>query len=274
MVFALFSVLPRPLSLALWLLGPVAAALFVTRGRPLTLLFAPLFAHFVGGQSAVFAMAGLWGYRRSPAPGQVAGGVWLAVMLLKPQLGLVPLVWAAGQWARHAVRHRRVPPQMWAFVAALAALYLPSFCLMPDWPLRWLGAPRPVFERALAGWLPRTLLFVAQPGQMAYWVALAVGPAALLALVWRAAGGRLTFDLVMLWSFVVSPLVHDYDLIQLLPLLAEGGLPLAVVLSLPTWWVIVTAYANDAAWYAVTLIAPGLLAAALLAHRRSTHPAP
>jgi hypothetical protein len=131
-----------------------------------------------------------------------------------------------------------------------------------------------VFERALAGWLPRTLLFVTQPGHVAYWVALALGAAALLALVWRAAGGRLTFDLVMLWSFVVSPLVHDYDLIQLLPLLAEGWLPLAVLLSLPTWWVIVTAYANDAAWYAVTLIAPGLLAAALLAHRRSTLPTP
>jgi hypothetical protein len=66
--------------------------------------------------------------------------------------------------------------------------------------------------------------------------------------------------LAVLWSFVVSPLVHDYDLIQLLPLLETPVLQwVAVLLSIPGLVVILTAYGNDAAWYAFTVIAPGLL---------------
>lgn len=59
LVFAFFSALPRELSVLLWHLIPVIAALVIARWRLSILLFAPLFAHMVGGQTAVFAMIGL-----------------------------------------------------------------------------------------------------------------------------------------------------------------------------------------------------------------------
>ena len=74
MVFGLFSALPRPLSMALWLLLPLACVLLVSGWRPSALLFAPVFGHFVGGQTAVFGMLGLWGYRRNADPDKLSGG--------------------------------------------------------------------------------------------------------------------------------------------------------------------------------------------------------
>src|SRR5689334_22207804 len=70
MIFALFSLLPRPVSIAVWLLTPVISALLITGGNPLVLIFAPVFGHFVGGQASVFGMVGLWGYRKHLAPRQ------------------------------------------------------------------------------------------------------------------------------------------------------------------------------------------------------------
>lgn len=46
MIFAAFAALPRAVSLVLWLLGPVVAALFISGGNPLVLLYAPVFGHF------------------------------------------------------------------------------------------------------------------------------------------------------------------------------------------------------------------------------------
>ena len=97
-IFAAFAWLPRAVSLALWLLLPVLAALFISGGNPLVLLFAPVFGHFAGGQSAVFGMLGLWGYRKHTKCEDIAGGAWLGLTMLKPQLGFVPLAFAAMGW--------------------------------------------------------------------------------------------------------------------------------------------------------------------------------
>ena len=67
MIFALFRWLPRPWSMAIWHLGPVLAALVISGWSPWVLAFAPVFGHMAGGQTAVFAMLGLWGYRRNLA---------------------------------------------------------------------------------------------------------------------------------------------------------------------------------------------------------------
>lgn len=275
MIFAAFRWLPRPLSMALWHLGPVVAALAISRWNPWVLLYAPLFGHAVGGQTAVFAMLGLWGYRRHADAQDWRGGAWLVLSLLKPQLGLVPLVWALAQWWKHFRDTRRLPRQAWVWALTLAVLYLPGFALIPDWPLRWLSQPRPVFSRALSGLLPRTLLFVLSPGHIVYWAVLLVLAAALFFVVYRLAGRQLSLDIVVLWGFVVSPLVHDYDLIQLVPVLETRPLRrAAVLLSLPGWLVIILAYGVDAAWYAFTIIASGLLLLKLYLYRQEARLTP
>lgn len=71
---------------------------------------------------------------------------------------------------------------------------------------------------------------------------------------------KVDLDLLTLWYFCISPLVHDYDLIQLIPLLNSRRLQWgAVVLGIPTLLVILLAYGVDQAWAVVTMIAPGLL---------------
>ena len=263
-IFAAFAWLPRAVSLALWLLLPVLAALFISGGNPLVLLFAPVFGHFAGGQSAVFGMLGLWGYRKHTKCEDIAGGAWLGLTMLKPQLGFVPLAFAAMGWWKAFRTEKRIPRQAWAFALTTTLIYLPGFIIMPNWPARWLNSPRPLFERALSGLVPRTLLYLF-PGQTgAYWLVLSVIALLLFLALWFLARKKISLDLAVLWGFVVNPLVHDYDLIQLVPLLDTPRRMLAaVLLSLPGWLVILFAYTNDTAWVVFTIIAPGVLGAVL-----------
>ncbi len=268
LVFAFFSALPRELSVLLWHAVPVIAALAIVRWRPSVLLFAPLFAHMVGGQTAVFAMIGLALYRGDRHGWR--GGVGLALLLLKPQLGIFPLLWAGWEWVTTLVRERRLPTSAIVFVACALAIYLPTFLIIPDWVSQWLAQPRPFFERALAGFLPRTLYLVFEQGSPAFWAALIFLSGGLLYGITLITRARITFDQYMLAGFVINPFVHDYDLIQMIPLLQRPRLIWAAVLaSIPTWAVIAFAYGIDFAWYVVTLIAPIVLAVLLWDKRRA-----
>jgi len=261
MVFGLFSLLPRPLSMALWLSLPVVVALFVTRFKPWTLLFAPVFSHFSGGQSSVFGLLGFCGYRLNLNPQSKLGGIFLALTLLKPQLGIVPVGYAVVQWLGFLREKRKVPGQMVAFAGAALLTYLPSFIIDPDWLWKWLSVPRPMFNRAISSAIPRLLNLFTLPGSPLYWLLWFVLSGLLVLVVWRLKGRSHKLDILILLSFIISPLVHDYDLIQVLPTIWGPVMPIASsLLSVPGWWTITTQYANDAAWITFTIIAPGLLA--------------
>jgi len=269
MIFALFSWLPRPLSMVIWHLGPVLTALAISGWSPWVLVFAPVFGHMVGGQTAVFALLGLWAYHRNADPQNWQGGIWLGLTVLKPQLGLIPTGWAAFQWWKSFRYTKLLPSQMWAWLVMMAVIYLPGFALIPDWPVHWLSQPRPLFSRALAGFIPRTLLFWMSPTEIAYPLVLLLLSTLLFILLWILNKRQITLDLTVFWSFVVSPLVHDYDLIQLVSILEMKGLRwAAILLSIPGWLVILFAYRNDAAWYVFSIIAPGLLLFMLLSRNR------
>jgi hypothetical protein len=156
-------------------------------------------------------------------------------------------------------------------LGASAVIFLPAFAVMPDWPARWLGSPRPIFERAVSGAFPRALLVAGvDPGSIGYWLLLAFAGLILLVLVRRIAGG-LPLELALVWSFIVSPLVHDYDLVQLVPLLDSPRLRGAALLSsVPGWFVILFSYGDDRAWFVYALIAPSILAAMLWESRRAS----
>jgi hypothetical protein len=248
MVFGLLAWLPKWLSLILWLGLPVAAAAVLLRMNFWYLAFAPMFAHFVGGQSSFPAMLAIFGYRKNPE--RLSGGLWLSLAALKPQLLIFPLAWAAAAWVREYKQSRKLPKSLLGFLLGAAILYLPSFVIYPTWPLDWLRTPRPLFERAMAGFIPRTLLYFDVP-QPVYWSVLLLGALVTFYLARKKMG----FDGYMIWSFLVSPFVHDYDLTQLIPVLQTPRQRIvAVIASLPTWAVIFFFYANDRAWYWVTLI--------------------
>ncbi len=268
MIFALLSRLPFEWSMAFWMILPVFLALLITRGKAWVLAYAPFFGHFIGCQASVFGMLGLWGYRQHRDPQDALGGMFLGLTLLKPQLGIVPLAYAAVQWWQDARSSRRVPRQVWAWLGTMSALNLPAFLVMPDWPARWLDSPRPLFERALSGFLPRTLLLFFSSRQALFWLLLVALGMGLLVGLWLLSGRRISFDMLVLWGFVVSPLVHDYDLIQLIPILENRQRQIAaLLLSIPGWLVILFAYANDQAWYVFSLLPVGLLGLLLVRKR-------
>lgn len=246
--------------MAIWLLGPVVAALFVTRYRPYTLLFAPVFSHFTGGQSSVFGLLGFFGYRLNLDPSSYLGGLFLALTCLKPQLAVVPVAYAAYRWFTYLVQNRRIPRQFVSFAGLVALIYLPSFLLRPTWMGEWLSVPRPLFSRAISSAVPRLLLYISSPGSAGYWLLWLVLAVAVLGITWRLKGNSHSLDILLLASFVINPLVHDYDLIQILPTIWGPIMPLAAVaLSLPGWWTITARYGTDAAWVTFIVIAPGLL---------------
>jgi len=81
-----------------------------------------------------------------------------------------------------------------------------------------------------------------------------------MAVVWKLKGNSHSLDVLLLASSVINPLVHDYDLIQILPTIWGPIMPLAsVALSLPGWWTITTRYGIDTAWVTFSISAPGLL---------------
>lgn len=259
MIFALFSALPKWLSLMIWLSLPVAIALFITKGHPWVFLFAPLFAHFVGGQSSWVGMLGLWGYLTFPAGTSLWGGCFLALAFLKPQLAVLPFLHALMQWWRYIWSHHKVPRQAVGWLISMVVLFLPAFLLLPDWFTEWLSQPRPLFIRALSGLLPRLLLSMFKEPSPAFWFTLtfcAVFLLLILGLVW---GRKISFDIGLLWYFLVSPLVHDYDLIQLIPIVDKqrSRQTVAILASLPGWLTILFAYQNDSAWLTFSLYCPG-----------------
>jgi len=269
-VFALFSLLPRPLSMAIWLIGPVFLALIVTRYRPYTLLFAPVFSHFAGGQSSVIGLLGFYGYRLNLDTSSYVGGLFLALTCLKPQLAIVLVGYAAYNWIKHTRENRQIPKQLISFVGLVALMYIPSFLLRPTWLQEWLSVPRPLFNRAISSGVPRLLLFISSPRNPLYWLLWLFLTATILAFIWKLKGNSHPLDILVLASFIVNPLVHDYDLIQILPTIWGPIMPLAsVALSLPGWWTIITNYGTDSAWVTFIVIAPGLLITYIFQCRRN-----
>lgn len=259
MIFAGFAALPRPVSMAIWLLLPVMMAWWISGRKPWVLLYAPLIAHFLGGQTAVFGMMGLWGYRQRQETDHFGGGIWLAITLIKPQLGILPLGWAVSRWWQAFRGTGRIPKQFWGWLTAIMVIYGVPFLVDSGWLFRWLSHPRPLFERALAGFVPRGLVMLGIRGWV-FWGLWMVVMILSIFVIFKNVQQNVDLDLLTLWYFCVSPLVHDYDLIQLIPLLNSRRLQWgAVLLGIPTLLVILFAYGMDQAWAVVTLIAPGLV---------------
>jgi hypothetical protein len=258
-IFAILSLLPRQISFFLWLLIPVLIILMITDWEPRSLLFAPTFSHFLGGQSSVFSLIGFWGYRKNQNPENIPGGLWLALLTLKPQLGIIPVLWAAYSWWQYFRAEKKIPKQFLSFLSLTLAFYLPSFAVDPKWPIKWLSQPRPLFERALSGIAPRTLLILSS-NLIFFWTFLFLIAASLLWALWKHQKDEMNLDVLMLWGAIVNPLIHDYDLVQLVPIIHSRQLwRFALLASTPGWLVILFAYDQDPAWFAFTLIAPTIL---------------
>lgn len=109
----------------------------------------------------------------------------------------------------------------------------------------------------MAGILPRTIAyFNLRP--VFFW--LLVIFITIFLIYWMHNKKILSFDGIILLSFIVLPFLHDYDLIQIIPLLDNFKKQVwAFLSSVPLWFTIFFAYNNDHAWFTETLISPILL---------------
>jgi len=106
-IFAVFSAMPATISLVLWHTLPLLVVIWAARWQLWPLLFAPVFAHFAGGQSSVVGLIVIAGILRYP--NNWRGGVCLAIALLKPQLAVLPLLWYMPHWVYYIVQRHRLP---------------------------------------------------------------------------------------------------------------------------------------------------------------------
>jgi len=253
-IFSLFYRLPFVTSYLVWVFLPVILALFISNFSPLILLFAPLFSHFTGGQSAIFGMLGLWGYRKNQK--SIWGGIWLSILLLKPQLAIAPLIWAGWSWVKEFKARKKVPKQMIVFLTAAMLIYLPWFLYNNAWLGEWISNPRSLRLRAMAGLIPRLLMYLDLPLLSFYAILLVI---TVIICYWVYRKKAFNLDIVVLLSFILLPFVHDYDLIQIIPLLDNAERrKFAVISSIPLWLTIFLAYRNDDAWITAALIAPSI----------------
>ena len=106
----------------------------------------------------------------------------------------------------------------------------------------------------MAGIIPRSLTYLNLSSLVFWMVLIAI---IILLFLWLIKIRKLNFDNLILLSFITLPFLHDYDLIQLIPLLESNQKKVwAVISSIPLWFTIFLAYNNDQAWFTATLIAP------------------
>jgi hypothetical protein len=254
-VFSIFSQLPFSISFLIWVFVPVLFALIISDWSPLILLFAPLFGHFAGGQTAFFALAGFWGYRKNQ--NAAWSGVWLALLLIKPQLAIATLLWVSWKWLQQIIKERKIPIQALVFLGSITLIFLPWFFVNPNWFSEWIGNPRSLRLRAMAAIFPRLTMYL-NLSPIIFWGILGIITLFLLYLIIKTK--KISLDRVVLISFMVLPILHDYDLIQIIPILDNRKKRIvAVVSSIPLWVTILFAYNNDHAWITAALIAPILL---------------
>ena len=253
-IFSLFSQIPFEISFLIWVFLPVIFALFISNLSPWILLFAPLFSHFTGGQTAIFGMLGLWGYRKNQQ--SLWGGVWLSLLLIKPQLAIAPLAWAGYLWVKDFLVNKKVPRQMIVFICSACIIFLPWFAFNSSWLSEWLSNPRSLRLRAMAGLIPRLMMYLNIP-TIVFWII--IGLLIILTCIWVIRKKKMDLDIAVLLSFILLPIVHDYDLIQIIPLLNNSKRRIvAFFCSIPLWLTILFAYSNDHAWMSAAVIAPVL----------------
>ncbi len=157
-IFGFLSAIPREISVVLWFVLPVLFAMYITKWNPWVLFFGPLLSHFIGGQSAIFGMIGMWGFRKFQAENTLTAGILLGLVAFKPQLLIVPLLYALYTWVLFIYKHRSFPKQAIGFAITTLIIYVPTFISDPTWVSRWLSSPRPLFARAVSALIPRVLL--------------------------------------------------------------------------------------------------------------------
>ncbi len=225
------------LLLAVWMLVPFGLAVWLADRRAAVLVYPPLFILLLLGQSSwltmlLFIMAARHTKER---PVRWWHGLIFGVSVFKPHIAFPAFVYLVYRWRNH----RRT-----LVVGALTmlAVVLPSFVIRPGWISEWLPSGRgfePVNLASIA-YIPVRLGRIPfapdSTVQALVWLfCLAVGIVVYILL--KRQRSKLEIYDWMLLFFFVNPALNDYDLVVLLPFIANHPrrLLLAVTAGIVTW---------------------------------------
>lgn len=256
--YATFCGLQQHLPQALfwgWMLAPFLLLIVFSGQRAAVFAYPPLYIHTLLGQSTWLLLPLYWLADRVPSV-RWWHGLLLPVALFKPHIAVLPLVWL--------VWHQR---RRWRFLAtgllSSMVVLVPAFALRPDWLVQWLAAGRgfKLVSVANVGIIPMQLLQLGETQQalvsssvgLLLVLAFCGGIAALLVVALHRWRGTLDFyDWVLVFA-LTNPFIHDYDLVILLPLIANRPqrLLLALTAGLLAWL-----YAQMTANYNASVVIP------------------
>lgn len=249
------------ITLILWMIVPFLMVLVLAGRRAVILIFPPFVLHMILGQSTwlvlpLFAYA-LWSNEKSV---RWWHGIITLLVVFKPHIGGLAVVWL---WYHY--RHRR------GFIItsflSIVTVVIPAFLMQPTWLVDWLGNGRSFKLSSMAnlGIIPVDLLGLGGEevlelaptlsDQLPVYLFGGVLAIVLLCVVYRQRGTLTLYDWVL--AFCLSnPLLHDYDLIILIPFI--GLFPRRLLLGLTTG-IIVWIYALMTGAYQASIFIPLIL---------------
>jgi hypothetical protein len=126
----------------------------------------------------------------------------------------------------------------------------------------WLANLRELRFRALSGAIPRILYYFHLPSFVYYLLLFLLF---VLTAIFLLRKRLLRVDGWVLLGFIFSPFTHDYDLVQLIPMMEDRRLArIGILASLPGWITLLFFYDNDHAWATMTIIPIILLSGMIL----------
>jgi hypothetical protein len=218
----------------IWMLFPFVWAVILAKQRAAIFAYAPLFLHILLGQSTAFLIP-LYYLAANPRPPRWWYGIIIATALFKPHVAAPAVLILLWRWRYHW--------GAWITAAVTSIAFLiPTFLHTPDWIQQWLGGARgyEIVSLATVARMPIRALnmpYVPSSDQQVLIWGLAIGVAILtLSLLWYRRKHLTFYDVFLVFCFT-APLIHDYDLVILIPFLVQRPkrLLLALMAGLPAW---------------------------------------
>lgn len=171
----------------------------------------------------------------------VAAGIALAFLVLKPQLVLLVTPWILWRWWWN---NRR---QLLWFALVLGAIIVLSFIIQPDWLIRFFARSGERTRASISSSIWGLLAFL--PASL--WLpVVAVVVAALVIWAWR----RNEFKIVAATNFLISPFIFSYNLTPLFVVVRRPSTLIGLTILSWLTFAIAAWQSNDRAAVLITLV--------------------
>lgn len=230
----LFRFIPEPL-FWVWMLAPFVVLVILAGQRAAVMTYPPFYIHMRLGQSTWLMIPLYWLADIASKNGvRWWYGLFMPLAILKPHIAILPFVFLL--W----YGRKKIIFLATSTIASIGFL-APAFVIQPTWLIDWLTAGRGYKIPSIAnvGIIPIHLLQLGETqnalvsdavGQMIVLVFCGLIAVMLLWGIYQRRGVLTFYDWALIFAFT-NPYMHDYDLIILLPMLANRPKRLLIALT-------------------------------------------